>query len=52
VAAAVSGAIEAALGFAPGRVEVVAPRTIPRTENGKVRHERLAQLLSARGLGG
>ncbi len=47
MAAAVSREIEAALGFAPGRVAVLAPRTIPRTENGKVRHEALAELLTA-----
>jgi acyl-CoA synthetase (AMP-forming)/AMP-acid ligase II len=34
----VAAAIEAALGFAPDEVLVLAPRTIPRTANGKVRH--------------
>jgi acyl-CoA synthetase (AMP-forming)/AMP-acid ligase II len=41
VAADVSREIVAACGFAPARVSVVDPRTIPRTANGKVRHERL-----------
>ncbi len=41
LAAAVARAIEAALGFAPDRVLVLAPRTIPRTTNGKIRHRRL-----------
>ena len=36
----------AALGFAPERVLVVAPRTIPSTLNGKVRHLRLRELLA------
>ncbi|HEX7183736.1 MAG TPA: AMP-binding protein [Thermoanaerobaculia bacterium] len=40
-AAAVAGAIEAAIGFAPDRVLVLAPRTIPRTANGKIRHQKL-----------
>ena len=46
IAAEVSRAIVRALGFAPGRVTVVAPRSIPRTENGKIRHPELAELLS------
>jgi acyl-CoA synthetase (AMP-forming)/AMP-acid ligase II len=41
IAAAVASAIEAALGFAPDRVVVLAPRTLPRTANGKVRHQAL-----------
>jgi fatty-acyl-CoA synthase len=32
-------------GFAPGRVAVVAPRAIPRTLNGKIRHDRLRTAL-------
>jgi fatty-acyl-CoA synthase len=51
IAAAVSREIEAALGFAPGRVAIVAPRTIPRTENGKVRHDALAESLRTLRLG-
>jgi fatty-acyl-CoA synthase len=47
IAGAVSREIEAAVGFAPGRVTIVPPRTIPRTENGKLRHEQLAALLAA-----
>ena len=35
---AASVAVEQALGFAPDGVLVLAPRTIPRTPNGKVRH--------------
>jgi fatty-acyl-CoA synthase len=45
IATDVSREIVAALGFAPGRVAVLSPRSIPRTENGKVRHDRLADLL-------
>ena len=51
IAAAVSREIEATLGFGPGRVVIVAPRTIPLTENGKVRHEALAESLRALRLG-
>jgi acyl-CoA synthetase (AMP-forming)/AMP-acid ligase II len=38
LAAEVAAAIEAAVGFAPDRVVVLAPRAIPRTANGKIRH--------------
>jgi acyl-CoA synthetase (AMP-forming)/AMP-acid ligase II len=41
LAGAVSRAIAASAGFAPGRVVVAAPQTIPRTLNGKIRHDRL-----------
>jgi acyl-CoA synthetase (AMP-forming)/AMP-acid ligase II len=41
IAAEVSRKIVASVGFAPGCVSVVPRRTIPRTENGKIRHERL-----------
>ena len=41
LAAAAAAAVEEALGFAPDEVLVVAPRTIPRTPNGKVRHAHL-----------
>jgi fatty-acyl-CoA synthase len=37
----VAAAVEAALGFAPDRVVVLAPRTLPRTANGKLRHPEL-----------
>jgi fatty-acyl-CoA synthase len=37
----VSQQIVEQVGLAPDRVLVVAPRTIPRTENGKLRHDRL-----------
>ena len=47
IASAVSAQVVDALGFAPDRVLVVPPRTIPRTENGKVRHQELADLLKA-----
>jgi acyl-CoA synthetase (AMP-forming)/AMP-acid ligase II len=46
LAAAVSGEIADALGFAPDRVVVFPPRSIPRTENGKIRHEQLTELLA------
>jgi fatty-acyl-CoA synthase len=45
MAAAVASKIEAALGFAPERVVVLTPRSIPRTANGKVRHWLLRQQL-------
>ncbi len=45
VAAGVSRAIVATSGFAPGRIAVVPPRTIPRTANGKIRHAHLRSLL-------
>jgi fatty-acyl-CoA synthase len=46
LAAAVASAVEAALGFAPDVVLVLAPRTIPRTANGKVRHRLLQAWLA------
>jgi acyl-CoA synthetase (AMP-forming)/AMP-acid ligase II len=42
----VAAAIEQALGFAPNRVIVQEPRTIPRTSNGKIRHAVLRESLS------
>ncbi|HEY9420212.1 MAG TPA: AMP-binding protein [Thermoanaerobaculia bacterium] len=45
IAAAVAARIQAALGFAPEVVMVLAPRSIPRTANGKVRHWQLRQEL-------
>lgn len=45
VAAAVSRSIVSTVGFAPAQVLVVAPATIPRTPNGKLRHTRLRELL-------
>jgi acyl-CoA synthetase (AMP-forming)/AMP-acid ligase II len=39
LAAAVAGAVEKAIGFAPDRIVVLAPRTLPRTTNGKIRHQ-------------
>lgn len=44
---AVSAAVEQALGFAPDSVLVLAPRTIPRTPNGKVRHAVLRDAILA-----
>jgi acyl-CoA synthetase (AMP-forming)/AMP-acid ligase II len=41
LATALAGAIETTVGFAPDRVLLLAPRTIPRTANGKIRHRRL-----------
>ena len=43
----VARAIQRALGFAPERVLVVAPRTIPRTWNGKIRHAALREAVAA-----
>jgi len=47
IAAEVSRHLVDAMGFAPDRVMVVAPRTIPRTENGKLRHARLRAAIEA-----
>ncbi len=47
LAADVAAAIETALGFAPDRVLVLAPRTLPRTANGKLRHPELRRELIA-----
>lgn len=47
VADEISDAIRAALGFAPERVVVVGPRTIPLTANGKVRYGILREMLTA-----
>ncbi|MEA2560605.1 MAG: hypothetical protein QOH06_2109 [Acidobacteriota bacterium] len=44
---AVSAALEKALGFAPDGVLVLAPRTIPRTANGKIRHAVLRDAILA-----
>lgn len=38
LASDVARAVEQALGFSPDRVVVLAPRSIPRTANGKIRH--------------
>jgi long-chain acyl-CoA synthetase len=51
IAADVSRAIVASSGFAPGQVTVVPPRTIPRTANGKVRHDRLRAALATGDIG-
>jgi acyl-CoA synthetase (AMP-forming)/AMP-acid ligase II len=51
VAGAVSRAVAASAGFAPARVAVVPPRTIPRTENGKIRHARVREMLVAGTIG-
>jgi acyl-CoA synthetase (AMP-forming)/AMP-acid ligase II len=47
IAAAVSKEIVVSVGFAPGHVSVLPRRTIPRTENGKIRYGRLRQMLEA-----
>jgi fatty-acyl-CoA synthase len=49
---AVSAAVEETLGFAPDGVLVLAPRTIPRTPNGKVRHAVLRDAILAGDLEG
>ncbi len=46
IAAAVSCQVVAVCGFAPDRVIVTGRGTIPRTENGKIRHGRLAALVA------
>jgi acyl-CoA synthetase (AMP-forming)/AMP-acid ligase II len=45
----VSQAIYRKLGFAPDRVVIMPGRAIPRTTNGKIRHEALRQLLAGSG---
>jgi fatty-acyl-CoA synthase len=47
IAADVIQEVVSALGFAPDRVQVVPARTIPRTDNGKVRHAMLVDALQA-----
>jgi fatty-acyl-CoA synthase len=47
IAADVSRELVASVGFAPGRVSVLPRRTIPRTENGKIRHGHLREMLEA-----
>jgi acyl-CoA synthetase (AMP-forming)/AMP-acid ligase II len=46
IAAAVSRQVVAVCGFAPDRVIVTGRGTIPRTENGKLRHGRLAAFVA------
>jgi fatty-acyl-CoA synthase len=48
IAKLVSSAVEQAIGFAPDRVVTLEPRSIPRTANGKVRHDLLRSELAAR----
>ena len=48
IAKLVSSAVEQAIGFAPDRVVTLEPRSIPRTANGKVRHDLLRSELVAR----
>jgi acyl-CoA synthetase (AMP-forming)/AMP-acid ligase II len=45
LAADVAAAVETAAGFAPDQVVVLAPRTIPRTANGKIRYPALRREL-------
>lgn len=45
VTAHIVRAVTQAIGFAPGEVVIVAPRTIPLTANGKIRHSELKNLL-------
>jgi fatty-acyl-CoA synthase len=52
VAADVFQSIVATAGFAPNRVIVVPPATIPRTANGKLRHARLRDMLLEGLIGG
>jgi fatty-acyl-CoA synthase len=45
LAAAVAQEVHRTLGFAPDRVIILPPRAIPRTYNGKIRHDALRQEL-------
>jgi len=45
VIALIAHAVAQAVGFSPGEVIIVAPRTIPLTANGKIRHGELRNLL-------
>ncbi|MDP9191702.1 MAG: AMP-binding protein [Acidobacteriota bacterium] len=45
ITAAVAQEVQRTLGFAPDRVVVLPPRGIPRTYNGKIRHDALRQEL-------
>lgn len=46
LADAITRAAAGALGFSPGEVLLVAPRTIPRTSNGKIRYGELRRALA------
>ncbi len=46
LASAVSRATAATVGFAPGRVLVVPPRTVPLTANGKIRYDALRAMVA------
>ena len=48
IAAAVAQEVHRVIGFAPDRVVVLPPRTIPRTYNGKIRHAALRKELEQR----
>lgn len=48
IVAGIVDALRRGLGSAPGRVVVVAPRTIPLTANGKIRHATLAAAMRTR----
>ncbi|HWM95380.1 MAG TPA: AMP-binding protein [Thermoanaerobaculia bacterium] len=45
LASATAAAVEEVLGFAPDAVLILAPRTIPRTPNGKIRHATLLRAI-------
>jgi fatty-acyl-CoA synthase len=51
VVSAVAREVTAGVGFGPGRVLVVPRGTVPRTYNGKIRHDRLRDALAAGELG-
>jgi acyl-CoA synthetase (AMP-forming)/AMP-acid ligase II len=48
IVAAVAQEVHRTLGFAPDRVIVLPPRGIPRTYNGKIRHDALRKELEQR----
>ena len=49
ISAAVAQEVHRTLGFAPDRVIVLPPRAIPRTYNGKIRHDALRKELERGG---
>jgi acyl-CoA synthetase (AMP-forming)/AMP-acid ligase II len=47
LAAAIANEVTRATGTSPGDVVLVAPRSIPRTQNGKIRYDELRELITS-----